>query len=168
MRNSKPRIKVPYESMDIILELINLAMIIFIIAYTAISFVELPDTIPTHFNAKCEADGFGSKWTIWILAGISVFIYVLLYFVNKAPHLHNYMVNITEENALRNYRFSTRVIRFTNLFCLVLFALILYELVNMAKGAPAKIIGIPFLIITLVLPLIGVGIVFYYQKKINA
>ena len=167
MKTDRPKIKVPYQQIDTILELVSATILIFIIAYTIISYSELPETIATHFNAKGEADGYSSKSTIWILAGVSVFIYALLFFINKVPHLHNYMVNITKENALKNYRLSTRMLRCTNLFCLLLFAIILYDIINIAKGELSEILGIPFLITTVTLPIIGIAYMFYLQNKIN-
>lgn len=168
MKNERPKIKAPLETLDIIIELINVTLLILLVIYTIMNYVELPETIATHFNAKGEADGYGNKLTIWLLPGIALFIYVLMIVINKVPHMHNYMVNITEENALKNYRLSSRLVRFTNLFCLILFALITYEIIESAKGNEFNILGIPFLIFTLVIPLLGIVFVYYYQRKINS
>lgn len=168
MNSARPKIKVPWETLDIIIELINITLLLLIIGYTGINYIDLPETIATHFNAKGEADGFGSKMTIWLLPGITLFIYVMMLVLNRVPHIHNYMVNITEENALKNYRLSTRLVRFTNLFCLIIFALISYEIIETSKGNSFSVLGIPFLIFTLVVPVIGIIFVFNYQKRINS
>tara|TARA_R110002073_G_scaffold292033_2_gene457191 strand:+ start:2322 stop:2882 length:561 start_codon:yes stop_codon:yes gene_type:complete len=168
MNSARPKIKAPWETLDIIVELINITLLILIIGYTAINYMDLPETIATHFNTNGEADGFGGKLTIWLLPGIALFIYLMMLVINRVPHLHNYMVNITEENALKNYRLSSRLVRFTNLFCLIIFALISYEIIETSKGNSFSILGIPFLIFTLVVPLIGIIFVFNHQKKINS
>ena len=168
MKNERPKIKVPLETLDIIIELLNITLLLLLIGYTTMNYLELPETIATHFNAKGEADGFADKSTIWLLTGIALFIYVMMIVINKFPHLHNYMVNITEENALKNYRLSTRLIRFVNLFCLILFALITYEIIESAKGNEFNILGIPFLIFTLIVPLIGIVFMYRFQRKINS
>ena len=168
MSNDRPRIKVPLETLDIIIELINVTLLILLIVYTIMNYLELPETIATHFNAKGEADGYGNRLTIWLLPGIALFIYAMMLIINRVPHLHNYMVNITEENAIKNYRLSSRLVRFTNLFCLILFTLITYEIIESAKGNEFNILGIPFLIFTLVIPLLGIVFVYYYQRKINS
>lgn len=168
MNKARPKIKVPLETLDIIVELINIAILILLVIYTIMNYLELPETIATHFNAKGEADGFGNKSTIWLLPGIAIFIYAMMIIINRVPHLHNYMINITEENALKNYRLSTRIIRFTNLYCLILFALIAYEIIQSSKGNEFSILGIPFLIFTLVVPLIGIIFVLLYKRKINS
>ncbi|MBE9489968.1 MAG: DUF1648 domain-containing protein [Bacteroidetes bacterium] len=167
MKTNRPKIDVPLEPLDIIVDLISLVLLIFIITYTLMVYADLPETISTHFNAQGEADGFGSKLTIWILPSIGLAMFIGLYFMNKFPHIHNYNVNITEENALKNYRLSNRIVRFTNLFSLTLFAIITFDIIQLAKGFKTTILGTTFLIITLVLPIIGVAIILYYQKKIN-
>ncbi|RNC84619.1 MAG: DUF1648 domain-containing protein [Balneola sp.] len=40
---------------------------------------QLPDEVPTHFNARGEADDWGPKWmNAFMLPGISVAVYILL------------------------------------------------------------------------------------------
>lgn len=50
--------------------------------YAAYLYPSLPDTIPTHFNIKGEADGFGGKGSIFlgpgILGGVGLFTFFLL------------------------------------------------------------------------------------------
>lgn len=47
----------------------------------------LPETIPTHFNAKGEADGFGKRATIWvlvlILSVVSLGVYLLIAHIHR-------------------------------------------------------------------------------------
>jgi len=167
LKTSRPKIKVPLEPLDIIVDLISVTLLIFILGYTLMVYADLPDIIATHFNAQGEADDFGSKLIIWLLPSIGLVMFVGLFYLNKFPHIHNYNVNITEGNALQNYRLSSRIVRFTNLFSLTLFAIITFDIIQLAKGFKTTILGSTFLIITLILPIIGVAIIIYSQKKIN-
>ena len=166
MNTGRPKIKVPLEGLDIVLDIISATILILLIAYAIISYTELPDSIPSHFNAKGEVDGYSEKITIWLLPAIGVVLFFGLYTINRYPHLHNYMVNITEENALKNYRLSTRIVRFTNLFIMFIFGIITYSIVESAKGNNSNMDG-------WILPLIiGLSILFpiailIYKKKIN-
>ncbi len=130
MNNERPKMKVPLEPLDLVLEIISLTLLVMLIIYTALEHQNMPDTIATHFNFKGEADGFGSKNTMWLLPAIAIVIYIGFSILNKFPHLHNYMVNITESNALKNYRFSTRVLRFATVFVMILFIYIQYTIVS--------------------------------------
>ncbi len=136
------------------------------IVFTAMNYGQLSETIPTHFNASGEADAFGDKLNIWLLPGIGVAMFVLLFVVNKYPHMHNYMVNITEDNALKNYRLSTRIVRFTNLFIMFIFGLIYYSIVESAKSNNSNLDRwiLPLVIgMSIILPIA----ILVYQKKIN-
>ncbi len=76
------------------------------------------------------------------------------------------MVNITEENALKNYRFSSRILRFTSLSIALLFAIIQYVIIQMGKGHDINL-GTWFLPIIIILSiLLPIGI-FIYQYKMN-
>ena len=132
--NNRPKIKVPFEPIDIIVEVISMTLLLLMLIYTIIEYKHLPETIPTHFNAQGIADDYSDKSMIWGLPILGIVMYAGLFIVNKFPHVHNYMVNITEENALKNYRFSTRLVRGVNFFTVVLFAYIQYTIIASAKG----------------------------------
>ena len=166
MKTKRPRIKVPYETLDVIIDLITATLLLLLFIYTFMSYSELPDIIPSHFNAKGEVDGHSQKAFLWLLPGFGLLMFVGLSILNKFPHIHNYMVNITEENALKNYRLSTRILRFTNLFVVLIFALIAYHTIQAAKGNPSSLGAwfIPTVIgISVILPIF----ILVYSNKIN-
>lgn len=164
MKNERPRIKVPFEVIDTIIEFTSITIIILMWCYSVFNFTELPDTIATHFNAVGEPDGYGSKHTIWIIPSITTILYIALFMLNKFPHLHNYMVNITEENAFKNYRFSTRLLRVVNFLCVLLMAYITYMIVESAFGTKLEIGSwfIPVIIGTSVI--LSIILIIYMQK----
>ncbi len=166
MKTGRPKIKVPLEGLDIILDILAATVLILLISYAFISYSDLPDTIPSHFNAKGEVDGYSDKTMLWLLPGLGIIIFFGMYILNKFPHMHNYMVNITEENALKNYRLSTRIVRFTNLFIMVIFGIVLFNIVESAKNNNSDMDNwiLPFIIgFSIVLPIA----IYIYQKKIN-
>lgn len=134
MNPKRPRLKVPFESVDIFVELLSVSIVLIMWIYAIYTYVDLPDTIPTHFNSKGEPDEFGSKATLWIVPGLATIMYIGIFVLNKYPHLHNYMVNINEDNAMKNYRFSTRILRGVNFLCVLLMAYITYKTIEVAKG----------------------------------
>ena len=42
----------------------------------------MPDPLPTHYTMAGEVDGWGSRGTVFIMAGFSLFLWVLLSLVN--------------------------------------------------------------------------------------
>ena len=164
MNNGRPKIKVPFEGIDIFLELVSITMLLLMWIYLIIEYPDLPETIASHFNAKGEADDFSSKSYLWFLPIIATGMYIGLFILNKHPHVHNYMVNITEENALKNYRFSTRIVRITNTLTVIMFTYIIYYIIQSAKESELQFSSwfVPIVIVcSLLLP---IGIYLYYRK----
>ena len=97
MKTNRPRVDVPLQSIDILLDIISATLIILMIVYVATSYGELPDIIPSHFNGKGEIDGHSEKTTLWFLPAISIAMFIGLFILNKYPHMHNYMQNLSNE-----------------------------------------------------------------------
>ncbi len=57
--------------------------------YTGIHWSEFPDSVPLHFNASGEADGFGSKGFVWLLPIVNVIIWLFMLAAYKVPQLLN-------------------------------------------------------------------------------
>ncbi|MGB0769202.1 MAG: DUF1648 domain-containing protein [Flavobacteriaceae bacterium] len=156
MFEKRPKITVPQNSTDLWIDRFSFLLFFIIWLSVFVYYPDLPNEIPTHFNGRGQADAFGSKQSIWVLMGVFSSIFIGIYILNKYPHLHNYTVKITEENALKNYRFSTRVLRVVNFLNLLVLAYILktmmtpYEKQSTAFGGwflPTVMIGALVLII---------------------
>lgn len=164
--NNRPKIKVPMTSFDYVIELISITLLVLMWYYVISQYFDLPDTIASHFNGKGEADGYGSKAMLWFLPGLSTVMYVGLLMLTKYPHLHNYMVNITEDNALKNYRFSVRVLRVVNFLCVLMFAYIVYKMIEGAKNNHSSL-GIGFVSIVIAISVALPIVLIVWSKKIN-
>ncbi|MCH2195416.1 DUF1648 domain-containing protein [Kordia sp.] len=134
MYANRPRIKVPLAPIDTILEASTIALLIALWIYVIISYNSLPEIVPTHVDIKGNVDGTGHKNTIWFLLGITTIITIGLHVLTKFPHIHNYMVKITEENAEHNYQISNRLLRFVNILTLLLLAYVCYSSIQKAFG----------------------------------
>lgn len=167
MFENRPKIQLSWEPIDIISELANIVILILIWAWVFVNYGELSDTIPTHFNALGEADKFGSKSVLIILPAVATFTYVLLFLINRYPHTHNYMVEITEKNAELNYRLSTRMLRYINLLCLIIIGILVYDIINISQNQQPVFIGGWFVFFTLAAPVILIIIMFRMSKQMN-
>lgn len=133
MISNRPKIKVPYQSIDIVIECISITLIVLMWLYLLTEYLSLPDIVASHFDAKGEHTDYGSKTFILILPAVATLMYLVFSIVNRYPHLHNYFINITEENAFKNYRFSTRMVRIVGMLTIILLAYITFQIVNGAK-----------------------------------
>lgn len=106
---------------DRILEGVAAAALVALLVLPAAYYRDLPENIPTHFNAAGEADGYGGKWTIFLLSFIGLAIYALLTFINGRPYILNFPVKITPENTERQYQLAARFLRILKIVITVMF-----------------------------------------------
>ena len=164
LNNNRPRIEVPFESIDIVMESISIVLILLMWLYLLTEYPNLPDTVASHFNIKGEPDGYNSKTFILILPSIATFMYFGLFLLNKYPHIHNYMVNITPDNALKNYRFSTRIVRIVNMLSMIMLAYITYHIIVSAKWKALTMSNWFFPIVIGVSIILPILIIIYFRK----
>jgi len=141
----RPKLKVQLSPTDHVFELLGWGVLLALWVWTGTSYSSLPDTIPTHFNAAGEADGFGTKASIVGLPIIATLLHIGLTLLNRVPHIFNFPTPITQENALRQYTNATRMIRYLKLILVLVFAGISFQ-TSIGEG-----LGVWFLPLTLVL-----------------
>ena len=94
----------------------------------------LPEKIPTHFNLAGEADGFGHKNDLFILAVSATIIYILLSILKRFPHVFNYPVEVTEHNAPQLYYLGNQMLRFLKFLTILAMCVVEVSNVNIAKN----------------------------------
>jgi uncharacterized membrane protein len=144
----RPKLKIQLTSTDQIFELLGWGVLLALWVWTGTSYSSLPDTIPTHFNAAGEADGFGRKASIVSLPVVASLLYIGLTLLNRVPHSFNFPTPITQDNALRQYTNATRMIRYLKLILVVVLAGISYQTIQQANGTGDGL-GLWFLPLTL-------------------
>ena len=101
-------------------------------------FQQLPDTIPVHFNAAGEADGYGKRAMIWALPAIAFFT---VGFMLSLPFFNqkyiNYPVRITEENRAKQVQLMILFIRAMAGIVMGMMVYISFVSVHLALGNPA-------------------------------
>ena len=153
-QNKRPIIFINKGAIDSILDYTSLVIILFIWGFTFINYNHLPDVIPTHFNSNGVEDDYGSKNTIWILPIISTAVFILFTVLNKFPHQFNYMVRITADNAEKQYRLATRIMRILKFNISLLFFCIIIKVVgsSLDKNSSLEWWLIPLLLLTIITP----------------
>jgi uncharacterized membrane protein len=121
----RPRLILTLSPLDNAFELSGKIFLVVTWALTAYIFFKLPATIPIHFNGSGQVDNYGSKATLLILPVLGTLLYAGLTQLNKYPHIFNYMADITEENAVKQYTIATRCLRFIKLAILFIFSVII-------------------------------------------
>ena len=122
---TRPKIKVILTPLDKTIEFTSNIFLVAIWGLTLYTYIKLPTTIPTHYNASGQADDFGNKMTLLFLPILATILYLGLTQLNKYPYIFNYMTKITEENAQYQYSLATRLLRFLKLAILLIFSLVI-------------------------------------------
>jgi uncharacterized membrane protein len=161
----RPRIKLKLSSHDRIIEFLGISFLIILIAIPLLCYNQLPEKLPTHFNAAGEPDGYGGKTSLFLLPATGFFMYILLTVLAAFPHIYNYPVSITPENAEVQYRLATRLMRILKTVILILFSFISWMSVRTATGNAAGL-GKMFLPVFIILTF-GVVIIYLYQALNN-
>jgi uncharacterized membrane protein len=131
----RPKIKLNLTITDKIIEYTGWAILIATWVLAILSFSDLPESIPTHFNGAGEADGFGGKNNIFVLPIVGTIVFIGMTLLNKNPHIFNYPKTITNQNALSQYSNATRMIRVLKLILVLVFALILVRTLQNTNGS---------------------------------
>ncbi|AXI99559.1 Protein of unknown function (DUF1648) [Cyclonatronum proteinivorum] len=133
-RSKPPKLKLSPEPFDQLLDRLGLIITVTYSLMVLISISVLPEQVPQHFNLSGEVTATGSRYLLLILPLFGSLTFIMLYFLNKAPHTFNYTVTITEENAEHEYRKATRMIRWINLICALIFGFVSFSVISTGLG----------------------------------
>lgn len=122
----------PYTFSERVLEFFSLCGIFSIWGYLINHYGEIPEIIPRHFSFSGEPDAYGAKALLWLLPIIATFIYTALTYVAKIPHLYNYPVKITAENAAGKFIVARKTVNFIKFIIVGLFAFMSFNMVYIA------------------------------------
>ena len=131
---TRPKTCPPKKFWDKIFESIAVMGLLIGIYLTIQALPNLPTTIPIHFDAAGNADGFGSKAMIWLLPAIGVVMVPAMLFLRRFPWLSNVPFEITEENAAYQYGLIVRLLSLLACFVSLLFLLLVYDTISIAFG----------------------------------
>lgn len=152
MKENRPVIKLQLSSFDRFAETASWILLIFLWSFAIFAWCTLPAVVPVHFNAAGETNSYGSKATMLVLPVMGSFVFALMTLLNKHPYTHNYLVKITNDNAVQQYTLSTRLLRFMKLAVLIIFSSITVAVFLVTKGIIAGL-GYWFLPMVLILTL---------------
>lgn len=163
---TRPKLKLQLSITDNIVTILSLLVLVSMWFFVVYTYQSLPEIIPTHFNAAGKADSFGNKTNYFFLPVLATILYFGLSFLNRYPHIFNYLNKITEQNARHQYTVATRMLRYLNLTILIVFSTIMlftYQSATGQKNGPGPFFLI-FICCILFIPL-TVGIIFLSKKS---
>ncbi len=103
-QSKRPKIKVKNSGIEKFLYAVSSGGVILIWVNLFTTWDKIPQRIPVHFGALGKPDSWGSKSSLLGEPIVSTVLYLLFVLLCQIPHCFNYTVDITEENAERQYR----------------------------------------------------------------
>ena len=149
------------------LKMINLALLVVLLLYCGMSYMNLPGEIPIHFNAAGKADGWGSPLMIFLLPLIGWGLFGLMHLISQAnPKNFNYPVKITEQNAQPQYNLARDLMQLITLVSILFFGYITWVMIKAAGGGEANL-GWAFIILFVAALGGAIGWYLYQAKKLQ-
>ena len=159
----RPRIKPELNTLDRSLIATGNILILAVWIFVLLTFSGLPESIPIHFNASGQVDGFGSRMLIFILPLLSSILFAGLTILNRHPHVFNYPVRVTAQNALLLYKHASRMIRVLAVVIATVFLNTAIGCVFIARGYIDKL-PIWLFPVELILPY---SVIIYFMYKLT-
>ena len=160
-----PKVRPPRKFVDKVLEAVAIGGILVGVYLVLRGWSGLPLTIPTHFDAAGNADGWGPRYMIWLLPAISVVLIPLMLFLRRFPWLSNTPIRITEENAEQQYTLIVRLLSVLACVVSLLFLVLVYDTISIAGGGTSYL-GTWFMPVFMI-PIVGT-LLWYFASAMRA
>lgn len=163
----RPKIKIVLHFSDKLIELLGGLSVIILWVFVIWIYIKLPEIIPVHYNESGNPDYYGNKLSIFLLPLITSIIYAALTKLNKYPHIFNYTEEITEENALQQYTFGTRMIRYVKFTVSILFLLIVITAMDedIVESDGLGVWFLPVILLIIIVPLFVFTVISIKNRK---
>jgi uncharacterized membrane protein len=137
-----------------IINSIALCMLVILWCLALYMYINAPEKVPIHFNAKGEVDNYGGKISLLMLPLIGSIIFVGLHYLAKAPYMYNYPFTITEKNFATAYQSASSMMHILKFLIVILFCVIQHMIQKAINHEPTT-----FNTVVLVLILISIVVV---------
>lgn len=165
MTEVRPKIKIKMTKFDIAAEVLALIIVLGNIIFLLIAWNSLPDRIPAHTDFAGNVNKYGGKGTLVLLPVLTLVMYLGLTVLSRFPQYFNYAVQITEENAERQYRLGVQIMLVLKFIIIFTFSFIQYKFIDLAFNHKNSI-GIWFFPVFIVIVFVPLGI--HIWKSIKA
>ena len=153
---NRPDIQPGFTRIDTIMEVAAWLFIIALWLVVVFFYEGLPQIIPTHFNAAGEVNDTGDKMVLFFLPVIGSLMFIAITVLSRYPRIFNFPVDITPENALRQYTNAVRMLRYLKFVIALIFLWITVVVMLKAGGETSAMIGawsLPVMMTLILLPL---------------
>ncbi len=164
-RRGHPIVKFERLRFEYALEIVALIGLIYGLYQMAVSYPSLPDQLPSHYGASGKPDDTGPKSLLFLLAGVSLAIYVTFTLLVRFPWHFNYPWKITEKNAAAQYRIASALLTTLKTIIVWMITWIIIGTINIGLGTAANL---PEAGLYAFLALTALTVIFYFVFAFRA
>lgn len=157
-------IPIPQTAQDRLLSRAPWLLLSVMVVLIGLNYSELPSEVPIHFGSNGQPDNYTGKTGLFILPVIYGLLSLLLTYLAKIPHKHNYLVDITPKNRLKQYRLSQNLMRALAALIGLNFLMIVWQTIEVAVNNQSGI-SIGFLVAFLLSIFGSIGVYVYLAYK---
>ncbi|NIM05709.1 MAG: DUF1648 domain-containing protein [Armatimonadetes bacterium] len=166
VQQKRPVLSLPLSNFEMLIEIAAIAGVLLVLAITAIYWQALPDRVPAHFGLAGEPNRWAGKSQALLLPILASVMYVGMTILCRYPHIYNYPVPLTEENAERQYRIGRMLISSMRAETVWVAAFIQREMIRLGLGKADGISIWAFpAMVAIVVATAGVGIYKSYRAR---
>jgi uncharacterized membrane protein len=159
----RPQLKIPLTKFEVIIEILCVLLLVILFAEVIRIYPSLPEKMVRHINSGGEPTAYGGKSTVFGVSFVNLGLYLLLTILNRYPHLFNYPVTITEENAKFQYQIARSYLSILKLSMIIIFMIVCWNIIYLSVDKSKTILnGTPFILFLLLLLI--VPFIFYWTK----
>ena len=163
-KNKRPKLNISKSNLERILGIISVLGVFISWIYLIVSWTGLPNKIPTHFDFSGRVDSWGGKGSLLIAPIFMSVLYIILTITSKFPESFNYMVNITEENARKQYQNARTLMAWVRTEITVMFLYLEWQSIQVAVSKSTGL-GIWFLPVFLIIVFGTLGV--YIRRMVQ-
>jgi uncharacterized membrane protein len=132
----RPRLALSRTRYEWTLDVLSVGLLI----AAAVTLMALVPTVeepaPIHFDLAGNPDRWGSIGHVWWVLVLAVAAFVGMTLLQRVPHHYNYAIDLSSENAERQYRLARACMGRMKVFFSAIFGVMMVAIVVMARGGP--------------------------------
>lgn len=170
IEENRPKLTLPKTKWEIVFNIATIITFMSTMVYLLYHWSLLPEKVPAHYNAAGVVDRWGSKGEMLILPIIGMMMWVGMTILERYPHVYNYMVPITKENAPAQYVNARLMINVLKNEILLSFSFLTWEGIKIDLDERNGLgIWFPIIFLGLIFGSMGYFVIrsFYLQKRVN-
>lgn len=133
-RKENPNLDIPLSEQEIWLVRMIISAIVGSFLIIAINYMQIPESVPIHFNGAGKPDAWGPKAMLWILPVIMGLVIFLLLRVSRKPAKLNFPYEVPAEKAPHIYRKARLSLRLMGLVTALMTLYISWKSIQIAFG----------------------------------